>query len=85
MIGSNHDRKLPERPTTPTAYDSEALRDKLASMEIDQKIVNNARRRKPLKHRQVWFNNTASSVCVGVERYLGLSATTFNPSPARRT
>lgn len=50
------------------AYDSQALRARLAELGIDDKIAYKARRGKPLKRWQVWFNKTASSVRVGVER-----------------
>jgi transposase, IS5 family len=50
------------------AYDSQALRDKLAERGIDDKIAYKARRNKPLANWQKWFNTTASSVRSGVER-----------------
>jgi IS5 family transposase len=50
------------------AYDSRALRDKLAEMGIEDRIAYKAKRNKPLVNWQVWFNKTASSVRVGVER-----------------
>jgi IS5 family transposase len=50
------------------AYESKALREKLASLGIDDKIAYHAKRNKPLKHWQKWFNTTASSVRSGVER-----------------
>lgn len=50
------------------AYDSKALRDKLAEQGIDDKIAYKAKRNKPLVNWQKWFNTTASSVRCGVER-----------------
>ena len=50
------------------AYDSKGLREKLASLGIDDKIAYKAKRNKPLKNWQKWFNTTASSVRSGVER-----------------
>ncbi len=50
------------------AYDSQALRDRLAERGIDDKITYKARRNKPLANWQKWFNTTASSVRSGVER-----------------
>ena len=50
------------------AYDSRALRAKLAEMGIEDRIAYKARRNKPLVNWQAWFNKTASSVRVGVER-----------------
>ena len=47
---------------------SKALREKLASQGIDDKIAYKAQRNKPLKNWQKWFNTTASSVRSGVER-----------------
>jgi len=50
------------------AYDSEALREELKTRGIKDRIAYKARRNKPLKNWQVWFNKTASSIRVGVER-----------------
>jgi IS5 family transposase len=50
------------------AYDSRALRAKLAEMGIEDRIAYKARRNKPLVNWQAWFNKTASTVRVGVER-----------------
>ncbi len=50
------------------AYDSKALREKLAEQGIDDNIAYKARRNKPLKNWQKWFNTTVSSVRSGVER-----------------
>ena len=50
------------------AYDSKALRATLTEQGIDDKIAYKAQRNKPLVHWQKWFNRTASSVRVGVER-----------------
>jgi IS5 family transposase len=50
------------------AYDSRALRAKLAEMGIEDRIAYKARRNKPLVNWQAWFNKTASRVRVGVER-----------------
>ncbi len=50
------------------AYDSRALREALKARGIADKIAYKARRNKALKNWQVWFNKTASSVRVGVER-----------------
>jgi IS5 family transposase len=50
------------------AYDSKALREKLAALGIDDKIAYKAKRNKPLVAWQKWFNTTASSVRCGVER-----------------
>lgn len=50
------------------AHDSKALRDTLTEQGMDDKIAYAAKRDKPLVNWQVWFNGTASSVRVGVER-----------------
>jgi len=56
------------------AYDSQALRDKLGELGIEDRIAYKAKRNKPLvipgtsPGRQVWFNKTASRIRVGVER-----------------
>jgi len=50
------------------AYDSKALREKLAALGVDDKIAYKAKRNKPLVAWQKWFNTTASSVRCGVER-----------------
>ena len=50
------------------AYDSQALRDKLKEKGIDDKIAYKAKRGKAQPDWQKWFNKTASSVRVGVER-----------------
>ena len=50
------------------AYDSRALRDKLAELGIEDRIAYKAKRNKALANWRVWFNKTASSVRVGVER-----------------
>jgi transposase, IS5 family len=50
------------------AYDSQALRDELNARGIEDKIAYKAKRNKPLVNWQVWFNKTASSIRVGVER-----------------
>lgn len=50
------------------AYDSKALRLKLASLGIEDGIAYKARRNKPLVDWQKWFNTTAASVRCGVER-----------------
>jgi len=50
------------------AYDSRALREKLASLGVDDRIAYKAKRNKPLTNWQRWFNTTASRVRCGVER-----------------
>ncbi len=50
------------------AYVSQALRDKLNELGIEDRIAYKAKRNKPLVNWQVWFNKTASSIRVGVER-----------------
>lgn len=50
------------------AYDSKALREKLASLGIDDGIAYKARRNKPLVNWQKRFNTTAASVRCGVAR-----------------
>ena len=50
------------------AYDSQALRDKLGELGIEDRIAYKAKRNKPLVNWQVWFNKTASRIRVGVER-----------------
>jgi IS5 family transposase len=50
------------------AYDSRGLRDALGEKGIADRIAYKAKRNKPLKNWQVWFNKTASSIRVGVER-----------------
>ena len=60
------------------AYDSQALRDKLGELGIEDRIAYKAKRNKPLVNWQVWFNKTASRIRVGVER-------ASCSSPSRRT
>src|SRR5208283_1366048 len=50
------------------AYDSQALRDELNTRGIEDRIAYKAKRNKPLAAWQRWFNKTASSIRVGVER-----------------
>jgi IS5 family transposase len=50
------------------AYDSQGLRDELNARGIKDKIAYKAKRDKPLVNWQAWFNKTASSIRVGVER-----------------
>ena len=50
------------------AYDSQALRDKLRELGIEDRIAYKAKRNKPLVNWQVWFNKTAARIRVGVER-----------------
>jgi IS5 family transposase len=50
------------------AHDSKALREKLVSLGIDDKIACKYKRDKPLKNWRKWFNTTASSVRSGVGR-----------------
>jgi IS5 family transposase len=50
------------------AYDSQALRDALKDKGIDDKIAYKAKRGGKQPDWQKWFNKTASSVRVGVER-----------------
>src|SRR5208283_4316508 len=50
------------------AYDSQALRNELKEKGIDDKIAYKAKRGKAQPDWQRWFNKTASSVRVGVER-----------------
>jgi IS5 family transposase len=50
------------------AYDSQALRDKLGELGIEDRSAYKAKRNKPLVNWQVWFNKTASRIRVGVER-----------------
>ena len=48
------------------AYDSQALRDKLGELGIEDRIAYKAKRNKPLVNWQVWFNKTASRIRLGV-------------------
>src|SRR3974377_2554750 len=50
------------------ADDSQARRDKLKEKGIDDKIAYKAKRGRKQPDWQKWFNKTASSVRVGVER-----------------
>jgi len=50
------------------AYDSEALRNALSERGIDDQIAYKGKRGKAQPDWQRWFNKTASSVRVGVER-----------------
>ena len=50
------------------AYDSQALRDKLGELGIEDRIAYKAKRNRALVNWQVWFNKTASRIRVGVER-----------------
>ena len=49
------------------AYGSQALRDKLGELGIEDRIAYKAKRNRPLVHWQVWFNKTASRIRVDVE------------------
>ena len=44
------------------ACDSQALRDKLGELGIEDSIAYKAKRNKPLVNWQVWFNKTASRI-----------------------
>jgi IS5 family transposase len=50
------------------AYDSQALRDKLGELGIEDRIAYKAKRNKPLVNWQVWFNKTASRIRRARER-----------------
>jgi len=50
------------------AYDSQDFRDRLAKAEIKDGIMHKARRNKPLKSWQKWFNKAVSPIRSGVER-----------------
>ncbi|MBI1206561.1 MAG: transposase, partial [Azospirillum sp.] len=50
------------------AYDSEKFRDALAKAKINDGIMHKARRNKPLKNWQKWFNKAVSPIRSGVER-----------------
>ena len=57
------------------AYDSQALRDKLGELGIEDRIAYKAKRNRLPRLPQVWFNKTASRIRVGVE---GANATMKN-------
>ena len=50
------------------AYDSQDFRDRLAKAGIKDGIMHKARRNKPLKNWQKWFNKAVSPIRSGVER-----------------
>lgn len=50
------------------AYDSQKFRDELAKAGIMDGVMHKARRNKPLKNWQKWFNKAVSSIRSGVER-----------------
>jgi IS5 family transposase len=50
------------------AYDSRGLRDRLAERGIEDRIAYQAERGKEPANWRIWFDKTASSVRVGVER-----------------
>jgi IS5 family transposase len=53
------------------AYDSEARRTALKARGIKPRIMHKAKRNKPLKAWQVWFNKAMAPVRAGVERVFG--------------
>src|SRR5690348_8583795 len=53
------------------AYDSEARRAGLRERGIEPRIMYQARRNRPLKPWQTWFNKAAAPVRAGVERVFG--------------
>src|SRR3954447_12799839 len=53
------------------AYDSQALRAGLRERGIEPRIVHKARRNRPLKPWQTWFNKAVAPVRAGVERLFG--------------
>jgi IS5 family transposase len=53
------------------AYDSEARRADLRARGIEPRIMYQARRNRPLKSWQVWFNKAVAPVRAGVERLFG--------------
>ncbi|MBI1209743.1 MAG: transposase, partial [Azospirillum sp.] len=50
------------------AYDSQKFRDALAKAKIKDGIMHKARRNKPLKNWQKWFNKAVSPIRSGVKR-----------------
>ncbi len=53
------------------AYDSEARRTALKARGIKPRIMYKAKRHKPLKAWQVWFNKATAPIRAGVERVFG--------------
>ena len=53
------------------AYDSEARRAGLRARGIEPRIMYQARRNRPLKPWQTWFNKAVAPVRAGVERLFG--------------
>ena len=53
------------------AYDDAARRTRLKARGIAARIMYQARRNKPLKPWQVWFNKAVAPIRAGVERLLG--------------
>ena len=63
------------------AYDSQALRDKLGELGIEDRIAYKAKRNKPLVNWQVWFNKTASRIRVGVEPFAPRQSSSLSREP----
>jgi transposase, IS5 family len=53
------------------AYDSEQRRADLRARSIEPRIMHKARRNRPLKPWQTWFNKAVAPVRAGVERVFG--------------
>ena len=53
------------------AYDDAARRERLKARGIAPRIMYKAKRNKPLKPWQVWFNKAAAPIRAGVERVFG--------------
>jgi transposase, IS5 family len=53
------------------AYDDAARRERLTARGIAPRIMHRARRNRPLKPWQVWFNKAVAPIRAGVERLFG--------------
>jgi transposase, IS5 family len=53
------------------AYEDAARRERLKARGIASRIMDKAKRNKPLKPWQVWFNKTTAPIRAGVERVFG--------------
>ncbi len=59
------------------AYDSEKRRSDLRERGIEPRIMYQARRNRPLKPWQTWFNKAAAATRAGVERLFGTMKRTY--------
>jgi transposase, IS5 family len=59
------------------AYDEAARRERLKARGIAARIMHRARRNRPLKPWQVWFNKAVAPIRAGVERLFGTMKRTY--------